>query len=205
MKLRSIWSWSTLIFLVGLACIMFTLFVNREAQSEVITDNRNGSEVRFEIDQNRVLSPNDCVTLIWDVENIAGVYLEDDGVIGQDSREWCVLERGNKPTLRVIFPEDFVQEYTLTIRIVPLEIGFVLGIVLVLIGCITSNLMPILLFRRHVRQQQRPMTLLIYLWIISILFVYWSVSGQPGANLIINSADNIARFIRETLSAPYLG
>lgn len=196
---------SIILMAMGISILLFLFISNRGAEPIILTDERDGSTVLYEIEADRVLLPTDCVTVRWNVEGIWGVYLEDAGVVGQDSRQWCIIENGNKPTLRVIFPEDVVEEYTGIITITTTRFEFLGGVMLLVIGIIMTRIPPVIWVENQVRRMQGLTTALIYIWVGGIFFIYWSVSGTPGADFILGLADRVASFVSRYLSAPYLG
>lgn len=170
-----------------------------------VSESRDSSTVFFGADRDQVLSPFGCVTLRWDVENIWGVYLEDAGVIGQDSRRWCISDGGNEPTLTVIFPENIPQNYTLTIDVVLFRFDVIFGAMLIAIGSMIMFPRPRLDIYNWFKRQHGFTTMLMYIWVISIVFIFWALNGKPGADFIINLADEVQRIFSTFFTAPYRG
>lgn len=193
------------IIAVGIIMMLYIAFFGQDSTPLVTTDDQEGSTVFFEVSQAGVFLPSACVTAQWHVENITAVYLEGEGVVGQDSRQWCVLSQGNRPTLEVHFPDASIQEYTLAIRVGITRFVFLLGGLLVVIGVFVTRIPPVIWIEDQVKRQHRLVTALIYLWVFGILFVYWAVNGRPGLSLVLGAADRITVFVSEFFTAPYQG
>ena len=151
-----------LIILVGFVLSVYTLLPSLNTESISIVDSKDVSTVFFEAEKDQVLFPFQCLTVRWDVENIWSVYLEGEGVIGHDSRRWCIHESGNQPTLRVIFSENVEREYTLTVSVMTIRFSLLLGVVLVFTGVYITKMPPLIWLEAQIRARQALTTFLIY-------------------------------------------
>lgn len=189
------------ILLIGYIIISFS----RNTSPLNVIDAKDESTVFFSTTRDSVVHPLNCVTLVWEVENIWSVYLNDDGVIGQDSRTWCIHSDGTRPTLRVRFPEDVWEEYPLTIQVGTGQFEFLLGFIAIISGGYLLRFPPLVWMKDQLQKRQEFSTMLLSLWISGVVFIYWISINMPGHRTILRIVESIQRFLFETLTAPYLG
>lgn len=82
-----------------------------------ISDQVGDATVNFTVSRAWVSDKAECVLASWQVEGIQGVYINDHGTTGNDSRQICLAQDG-QPALRVVFPDDTENTYTLAVRVI---------------------------------------------------------------------------------------
>jgi hypothetical protein len=109
----------------------------------IINIREAGGAVFFTANRGTVWSPDACVTLRWQAENIDEVYLNGEAQIGSGEVQDCGLTEA--PNLRVIFRDGGERTYTLPIWIVS---SSAVVLVLPMFGIITA-----LLYRSRLSNQ----------------------------------------------------
>lgn len=184
---------------LGFLLLAYALITQLQAKPVVIEDVQGASTVVFRAGRDRVLLPFECVTLEWDVENIWGVYLGEDGVVGQDSRAWCIHERGNRPLLRVRFPDDVWREYRFAVRVGAGRLETAAAVICLIVGAYGLQIAPVRWLNRQFRARRSLVTVLMGAWIAGVLLLYWIVLGAPGLQDVMAGAGEFIRgFFRST-------
>ncbi|MFQ5613537.1 MAG: FHA domain-containing protein [Anaerolineae bacterium] len=63
------------------------------------------------------IGEGDCATLTWNVQNVKAVFLDEEGVVGEGSREVCPIETTTY-TLRVVKNDDTEESLQITINVI---------------------------------------------------------------------------------------
>lgn len=82
-----------------------------------LTDTVGSASVKFEADDIRLFEETECYTVSWEVSGIEGVYLNENGKIGQGSELLC-YEDVQLPQLRVVFQDESEQIYEIDVIVV---------------------------------------------------------------------------------------
>lgn len=133
--------------LVGSALLWVYLIL---LPAPVIVDTvQSGGSVYFAANRSVILSPGDCVTLRWQVDQIRNVYLNGLAQIGSGESRMCIS--GEMPTLTVQFQDDSQHTYELGVRVLstsPLT-GAIIGLALVVAIFHFTQLKQILVHPKH--------------------------------------------------------
>jgi len=98
-----------LLFGIGLAVI--------QPRPHTIEDIYGNATVEFTAHDTLVLE-TECYRVSWNTEQIAGVYLNDNGKIGNDSDTVCPEDDyGTEPRLRIVFQDNTEKTYTIGITV----------------------------------------------------------------------------------------
>lgn len=122
----------------GIGCIaaVVLLFIALKPGTYRLHEVVNGAEIQFSADRAWVSSGSECVTIMWTVEGIREVFVDEQGVIGTGQIENCQpLTTQNR--LRVVFQDGQTKEYKLDIRLTPFlntQSLFLMSIAAVLLG-----------------------------------------------------------------------
>ena len=77
--------------LIGIAIAIFlVLGMLLSAPPLTINTTENDAEIAFRSSKGAVLFSGDCLNVSWEVENIAAVYLNNQGTVGQGAEVVCV-------------------------------------------------------------------------------------------------------------------
>jgi lysophospholipase L1-like esterase len=100
----------------GLALVLVTLALQLSLPGETLERSGPGeARVLFSADRKTVFAPGSCLTLRWQADNIREIYLNNVPAVGQDVRILC-LNGGIQPTLRLVFEDSSIAEYTLPVE-----------------------------------------------------------------------------------------
>lgn len=102
--------------------IVVVLLVLTFLPGGVINDTQGTARIFFNASQRFVTTPDQCVTVRWEVQGIDSVFLNGEGVVGTGEREMCGL-RDAPPTLRVVFQDGSTHSYALSVGILALNLG----------------------------------------------------------------------------------
>lgn len=105
--MRSQYRSSLLIWALGLTIFAVTLGITAWwGQGRAVIDTQvNGATVNFSADPSVVLMRGDCTTVTWAVEQVSGVFVEGEGVIGSGEKPVCV-HPNHLPRLTITVPDD---------------------------------------------------------------------------------------------------
>ena len=101
-------------FAIALLLLTLLLYLHLDSPSIQIDTKVGESSIFFHANRNRVLFPNECVVVRWQVEQIKAVYLNQQGQIGSGEQESCTFNA--VPILRVEFTDGSSAEYPLAIE-----------------------------------------------------------------------------------------
>lgn len=123
------------LLIIGVIALILTALIATRDVPRTITDAREGASVVFESPTQRVLLPGECVTLSWQAEGIRRIFLNGNGVVGNQTFDFC--QTGSvMPTLEIEFQTGEEVDYVLpvyTLITSPLTASLLLlGVVLIL-------------------------------------------------------------------------
>lgn len=105
------------------------------------TPELGATTVYFQLENDTLLFPTQCVLAQWDMSNTRGVYINQAGVVAPDTRLLCHIPpfNGVIAHLRVILPDDTAIQYDFKVRILIYDPVF-LGLCLLTITLIITGI-----------------------------------------------------------------
>lgn len=119
-----------------------------------LTAADEGAAVRLSADRRWTILPGGCVTVAWEVSGVRAVYLNDQGVTGEGSRQMCAAEGAEEaivPILRIVTAGGAERFYALEIPALAGrgEFWLALAAIVALAGAGAIGLSPALYARRR--------------------------------------------------------
>lgn len=104
------------------------------------TPQLGATTIRFQLSNDTLLFPTQCLSASWDMNNTRGVYINNNGVPAPDERLLCHLSPSNgvMAQLRVVLPDDTAIQYDFKVRVLIYDPIFLALCLLTLIMVITS-------------------------------------------------------------------
>lgn len=95
------------------------------------TPQSGATTIRFDLSNDTLLIPTQCLWASWDMNNTHGVYINGQGVAAPDNRWLCHVPPANGviAQLRVILPDDTAIQYDFKVRVLiydPIFLGLCL-------------------------------------------------------------------------------
>lgn len=103
----------------------------------IIRDEVADATIYFEIKESYIRTKADCYNVVWDVQGIQAIYLNDSGKTGTEEETLCYADV-TRPELRVVFEDNTEKTYSVRVEVLqskPLFWGMIgLGFVLLFIS-----------------------------------------------------------------------
>lgn len=85
------------------------IYLHLDSHPLQIQTSNGAASIFFAADRNRVIVPNECIVVQWEVERIQAVFLNMEGQGGIGEQERCTFSA--RPTLHVEFPDGTSKDY----------------------------------------------------------------------------------------------
>lgn len=125
-------------FILLIAAVLIVGFY-RNDQAIILDETYGDSTIYIESTRHAVLFPGECLPVRWEVNSIHAVYLQKGvhqlGTTGENNTVYCVWHED--PNLRVDFPDETTETYTLEILHLYESPLITLGLVIVIIAACT--------------------------------------------------------------------
>jgi hypothetical protein len=131
-----------IIFLIFVLFFLYTQYFRPNPQflDTIIpnTPEQRATLISFEIENDTVLFPTQCLATKWDMSNTKGVYINGSGVAAPESANFCHLSTmaGLFINLRVVLPDETSVSYDFRVRVLIYDPIFLISCLLIIMTLI---------------------------------------------------------------------